>query len=104
MRKTRDCLGPLMSLGVGVLAGLFFTSNVNYGEEPQSVTINEPRPTLTPDQLIPSVSPTPEGDDGSLGGPVYDENHQNIPIYKYKGDNGQQHQRIHRIPRVHRPG
>lgn len=84
MRKQRDLLASLMSLGVGTMAGLMMMAGHNYDEQPMPPSTQYVRPTLTPDQLIPSMSPTPEGDDGSLGGPVYDQNHQvGNPKYIY---------------------
>lgn len=84
MRKRRDLLAPLLSLGVGALAGLMMMAGHNYADREPVPSTHYVRPTLTPDQLIPSVSPTPEGDDGSLGGPVYDKDHQlGNPKYVY---------------------
>jgi hypothetical protein len=82
MRKQRDLLSPLLALGVGAIAAATLMTNATAAtEQPWNYG---PRPTLTPDQLIPSVSPTPEGDDGSLGGPVYDKHHQiGNPRYLY---------------------
>lgn len=73
-------------LGAG-LAG-YVMSNYELGTPPRVNTVDStPSPSLTPtyEMTPPGVATSAEGDDGSLGGPIYDETHQKMPLYVYGG-------------------
>lgn len=73
---------PVPICGLGLLCSSFFVFVFTLPLATEYDVIE------TPSSPSVSTTPTPEGDDGSLGGPVYDENHQTKPTYvikKYSG-------------------
>lgn len=74
--RTRNsaALGVLMSIAVGVTA--VASMKPTYAMDPSPRTTPTPTYEMTP--------PGVEGDDGSLGGPVYDQNHQEKPLWVLK--------------------
>lgn len=85
MKRINGGLGTLASFAIGaaVAGGLM----VNYATPSQKPTTvhNVVDSTPTADLTSPGVevTPTTEGDDGSLGGPVYDQNHQDTAKPNY---------------------
>lgn len=83
-------LGALLSLALGVGATGYLMDNYRTPAQPtqyvttvgDEATTESPTPTPTPTESVsPTSSPGVEGDDGSLGGPVFDESHQATPTY-----------------------
>jgi hypothetical protein len=96
MKRISGGLGILLSfaVGAGISGGVLNYETKNSAPETQNVrTVSDTEtPTATPtptyDMTPPGVEPTStpsqtvaEGDDGSLGGPVYNETHQAEPTY-----------------------
>lgn len=89
-RITGSGLSLLLSAAIG--AGITSHLMTSYVVQPTAPTQNvriigdTSSPTASPaDTVKPSevAEQRVEGDDGSLGGPVYDENHQTEPTYMY---------------------
>jgi hypothetical protein len=80
----RHIPGSGISMLCSFLVGAWFTGlgvmHFQSGHEPPPPGVITPSLTPTYEMTPPDV----EGDDGSLGGPVYDQNHQQTPTYIYK--------------------
>lgn len=88
-------ISVLISFAVGAVAVGGVMNYETKTERPATTTVRtvsdtstpSPTPTPTYDMTPPGVgatsTPTVEGDDGSLGGPVYDENHQSTATPNY---------------------
>lgn len=92
MKRNGAALSMLLSAALGIGATGYLMTNYQTPAPTQYVTTvaNEtdsasPTPTeaVTPTPGPSTSSPGVEGDDGSLGGPVYDESHQATPTYVY---------------------
>lgn len=88
-------LGLIGSFAIGAMVALGVMNNYSIPHEPASTTVNtvgdessaSATPTPTPtESMSPGNLSTPsavEGDDGSLGGPVYTAPSQTTPEYVY---------------------
>lgn len=88
-------LGLIGSFAIGAMVTLGVMDNYQAPHEPASTTVNtvgdesSTTPTPTPTESMSpgdSITDTPtviEGDDGSLGGPVYTAPEQTAPVYVY---------------------
>lgn len=89
MKRISGGLGTLVSFAVGAAIAGGVLHYEYQSPAPATTTVNTVGDTSTPtptyDMTPPGVevTPTVEGDDGSLGGPVYDQNHQNVAKPNY---------------------
>lgn len=84
MKRIEGGLGMLVSFAVGAMAmgGVMnYETKTSAPETPVVSNVDSVTPSLTPTYEM--TPPGVEGDDGSLGGPVYDKAHQTEPTYIY---------------------